>query len=341
METLIEQFDHGLADLAWSLWNELGVAGTDRKHQRCLIALEELIILTAVIAESDPRLRDEALDWCSRYHHFVSVSRLRTLVKILGEPVYLPFSVFAMTLNSIAQSNWPIFANAIPLDFKPSGKSSLRCEAPALFGLRLRTLFGVGVRADLLAFFLTQKKTVVTASDVVEIGYSKRSLADTLDNLVQSGLLVTSVVRNQRKYELVKKEQLKKVVGELPEVAPPWLRILEVLISLRTNLQQFEKKSITTNVVIIRNTLARLENLLHALNLSPPPLQADLNQYWESITKWLLETVNAFAQGNFRGDFKVDDDDFENTVSSLMQYLYNVDDCLDGLEYIISCSREI
>ena len=75
--------------------------------------LEELIILTAVIAESDPRLRDEALDWCSRYHHFVSISRLRTLVKTFGEPVYMPFSVFAMTLNSIAQSNWPIFSNVI------------------------------------------------------------------------------------------------------------------------------------------------------------------------------------------------------------------------------------
>ena len=78
-----------------------------------------------------------------------------------------------------------------PLDFKPSGKSSPpRCETPALLGLRLRALFGVGARADLLTFFLTQKKTIFTASDTVEIGYSKRSLADLLDNFVQSGFIV-------------------------------------------------------------------------------------------------------------------------------------------------------
>ena len=49
MATLLEQFDSGLADLAWSLWNELGVAGIHRKHKGCLIGLEELIILTVVI----------------------------------------------------------------------------------------------------------------------------------------------------------------------------------------------------------------------------------------------------------------------------------------------------
>jgi len=341
MDIITKQFDHRLADLAWSLWNELGVAGTHpRKHKNCLINLEELIILTVVIAESDPRLRDEALDWCSRNHHFVSISRLRTLIKILGEPVYLPFSVFAMTLNSISQSNWPIFSNAKPLKFKPSGKSSPpQCDAPALLGLRLRALFGVGARADLLTFFLTQKETVFTAADTVEIGYSKRSLADLLDNLVQSGLLVTSVVRNQRKYELVLKEQLKKVVGELPKVAPPWSRILEVLISLRSNLQQVDKNSITTNVVTMRTTLLRIEDLLPSIISSAPSLQSDLNQYWEAFTQWLLEILNAIANGNFRGDFEVADD-FEKTISSLMQDLYNVEDCLDGIECIISCAKE-
>src|SRR5579872_3312897 len=108
MSQLIKQIDQELANLAWSIWTTLGVAGNSPQHQNWLISLEELIILTSVISESDPRLRDEALDWCSKFHYFVSVSRLRTLVKELGEQIYLPFSVFAETLNSISQSKWPV-----------------------------------------------------------------------------------------------------------------------------------------------------------------------------------------------------------------------------------------
>ena len=163
----------------------------------------------------------------------------------------------------------------------------------------LRALFGVGARADLLTFFLTQEETVFTASEAVDIGYSKRSLADVLDNLVQSGLLVTSVVRNQRKYELVMKEQLKKLVGELPKVTQ-WRRILQVLISLRTNLKEINKSSITTNVVDMRNTLSQVEELLPQLFIFTVVhllLQSDLNQYRESFTKSLLQNREFIRSG--------------------------------------------
>ena len=340
MKTIAQRLDDGLIDLAWSLWTELGVAGTFRKHENCLISLEELVILTAVIADSDPRLREEALDWCSRYHHFVSISRLKTLVKKIGDPILEPFSIFASTLNTITQSNWPIFSDVIPLKFIPSGKSILpTLNAPALLQLRLRAFFGVGARADLFTYFLTENKSDFTASDAVDIGYSKRGLAELLDNLVQSGFLVSTIIRNQRKYELVKNTQLKRVVGEPPESAPPWHQILEILILLRKDLHQSKENSVTTNVVIVRNDLERMKNLLVSVHLSPPPLESDPYQYWELFSKWLLDYVKAIAQGNFGGHFKVNSS-FEKTIFSLMQDLYNVDDCLDGLEFILSCSKE-
>jgi hypothetical protein len=82
MLPLSRELDKLLLDLVWSLWTELGVAGIKRKHQKFLINLEELIILTVVLAEIDPRLRDESLDWCSQYHHFISTSRLKSIIKI-------------------------------------------------------------------------------------------------------------------------------------------------------------------------------------------------------------------------------------------------------------------
>jgi hypothetical protein len=81
MLPLSKGLDQLLLDLAWSLWTELGVAGVKRKHQKCLITPEELILLTVALAKVDPRLRDESLDWCSQYHRFISMSRLNSMMK--------------------------------------------------------------------------------------------------------------------------------------------------------------------------------------------------------------------------------------------------------------------
>jgi hypothetical protein len=340
MKTIIQQLNDGLAEMAWSLWTELGVAGTFRRHKHCLVPLEELIILTAIIGDYDPRLREEALDWCSRYHHFVSVSRLKTLVKKIGTPIFEPFSMFASTLNTTTQSNWPIFSEVVPLKFLPSKKSVLpSLNTPALLKLRLRSFFGVGARADLFTYFLTEIKGDFTASDAVDIGYGKRSLAEILDSLALSGFLASTMIRNQRKYELAKTEQLKRLIGEPPEFSPPWHHILEILVSLRHDLYLSEKSSNATKVITIRNDLERMKDLLKLAHLSLPVLESDPDQYWKLFSKWLLDYVKTIAQGNFGRQFNVNSD-FEKIFFSLIQHIYKVDDCLDGLEFILSYSKE-
>ena len=54
-----------VVDLCWGAWSELGVSGWSRTHMTWAIDPEPLIVFTA-IADLDPRLRDEALDWCIR-----------------------------------------------------------------------------------------------------------------------------------------------------------------------------------------------------------------------------------------------------------------------------------
>jgi len=70
--TLVEQ----LLDLAWSHWAALGVAGAVPAAD-VPVDLEALLVLTADLAPEDPRLRDEALDWCNRFHGFASKPRLK------------------------------------------------------------------------------------------------------------------------------------------------------------------------------------------------------------------------------------------------------------------------
>ncbi len=160
-----------------------------------------MVRINACISSIDPRLRDESLDWCSQYHHLVSTSRLKSIIKSLGNSLNGPFSSYSATLNAVSRAAWPIFQDSSPLKITLSHKSCLRpLEFPALFNIRVRSVFGTGARADLLTFFLIHAKSDFSASDLVEIGYSKRNLAWILEELCLSKLFDKLLIRNQQKY---------------------------------------------------------------------------------------------------------------------------------------------
>jgi hypothetical protein len=304
MPSLSQELDQSLLDLAWSLWTELGVAGVKRKHQNFLIGLEELILLTVALKNLDPRLRDESLDWCSEYHHFVSISRLKTLMKGIGSSLNEPFSSYSATLNSISRADWPLFEPSPPFDFIRSRKSVLRpLESPALLNIRARSIFGTGARADIITFFFTHSKTDFSAADVAEIGYTKRNVAEILEGFTLSGLLDKFLLRNQLRYRLNNDEQLIKFLEPIPSYAPSWQLILEVLFPIRNAIKRSEKSSESTQLVKIRNILLTQQNNLQRLNLTPPPYQTDFQSYWSSFTEWLLEIVRNLAHGDFPDNF--------------------------------------
>lgn len=297
---MLKKLDQYLLDLAWSLWTELGVQGHKRKHQNCLISLEELVLLTAILADEDPRLRDESLDWCSQYHHFLSISRLKSIIKEFEEDVKESFSKYSSLLNSISQAHWPIFQEFTPFPIKLSHKSCLRpLESPALFNIRARSLFGTGARADLVTFFLTQEDRDFSISDTAEIGYSKRNLSVILEELWLSGLVDKSLLRNQQRFRLLKREQLMKVLAPLPKYAPSWLYIIQVIASLRQCLKRIEKSSESTQVVDIRNLLSALNEKLKKLKLSPPLFEGDIPKYLKVFDQWLMNIASKISQGNF------------------------------------------
>lgn len=297
---LLKKLDHFLLDLCWSLWTELGVAGVKRKHQNSLIYLEELILLTVALADIDPRLRNESLDWCSQYHRFLSISRLKSIIKGFGDSLNVPFSIYSTTLNSISNAVWPIFVDSSPIKLTLSHKSCLRpLESPALLNIRARSIFGTNARADLLTFFLTHKNSDFAVSDVTEIGYSKRNLADILEDLCLSGLFDKYLVRNHQRYRLVKNEQLIKALGPIPKFAPSWRLILEMLLPIRDCVKRIQSYSESTKVVEIRNLLTTLQKKLQRLNLTPPTFQTDFHAYLNAFDEWLLEIVRKLSLGDY------------------------------------------
>jgi len=50
-----------LRELAWSLWTEFGVPGGVRNHRGVALDIEQLIVISPLLFEHDPRLRDQCL----------------------------------------------------------------------------------------------------------------------------------------------------------------------------------------------------------------------------------------------------------------------------------------
>lgn len=300
MKAVSKQLDENLACLAWSLWTEIGVAGLERKHRDFSVAPEELIILTSALSEFDPRLRDEALDWCIRYHNFISPVRLHILAKKHEQYIAEPFSIFSATLNAVAniRTKWIVLKETLPLKFQPSGKSILRSfEMPSMINFRLRSFLGVGAKADVLSFLLGEERGNFVASDLMETGYSKRRLAAILEGLAEAGILSESKVRNQLRYTFVRQDQFVKLLGGTSQNMIHWHRVLEVFLPIRACLQNVEEAALGVRVIDMRNLLNKLSGSLSQIGLMPPPLQSDFEAYWSNVTKWLLKVTFQLAQG--------------------------------------------
>ena len=98
--------------LMWGAWVEVGVSGWQRTHDTWAVDPEPLIIATAALGDADPRLRDEALDWCIHYGRYVSKVRLRNLLRSQPEGVHLLWGPFAATATKHSGQAGKLYLNS-------------------------------------------------------------------------------------------------------------------------------------------------------------------------------------------------------------------------------------
>jgi hypothetical protein len=278
------------------------VRGLERRHQNFIIDPEALIVLTSVLSEFDPRLRDEAIDWCVHFHRYISPVRLQNLAKMYEPFIKIPFSIFSMTFNSIAdvKTKWAILTSASPLKLQIQGKSILRgFETPSMLNFRIRSLIGVGAKADVLAFLFITTHEDFIASDLLETGYSKRRIAAILNDFTEAGILSEAKVRNQLRYTFTKQDQMAKLLGEMPKKLVNWQSLLSILLPLHACFKDAETAAIGVRAIDIRNLLNQLSDQLTQLKLKPPPLEMDLEKYWKNVTDWMLEITFKLAEGKY------------------------------------------
>ena len=150
----------------------------------------------------------------------MSVTRLRNLLAAESPEVQAAFGQTAATVNANSGLRWPGATQARP--FQRTRRSAVAdFGAPSLVVMRLRALFGVGARAEIVRAFLADPPARRSAADVAaDAGYAKRNIAEALEALRMAGLLEIHARRNQRLYGLADAGWLMALPGGLPSSYP-------------------------------------------------------------------------------------------------------------------------
>jgi hypothetical protein len=229
---LRERTRQGFLEFAWRQWAQVGVSANVVGFDRWAIDPEALILFTIVVAQRDPRLFDEILDWLASNRRLLTTQRLRNLAARFPVDPRLVDAVVAWA-GELGPSQWlknqrrqgrlpesepvfdpevlrfvgepdPVFAEYgyIRPRVARSGKSrEPDVRVPANFAFQLRHLFGPGSRSEVIRILLTFPDGPLDAARISnEAGFAKRNVSDTLAGLVTSRTVKARWSGNERHF---------------------------------------------------------------------------------------------------------------------------------------------
>jgi hypothetical protein len=298
MSGVSELLDELGLELAWSLWGELGVRGVvSGRHDEWSIDPEPLIAFTAYLGDRAPRLRDESIDWCIRHERYISKARLKSTLRRTGPSTQSRFGAYAATVSEHTGRSWP--GATQPRPYEPTERSSLApLTRPALIRLRLRALFGVGARAEILHAFVGQPYAQMTAADLARVtGYTKRNVTEELDRLELAGLLQVAAPTNQYLYRLHNRTGLLEFVGRRPSVFPNWEPTFRIVTALLDVARATAAATEMTKAIELEKVLAGLRTDLHDARLQPPSPERERTASPDPLQDWALSLMGDLASG--------------------------------------------
>ena len=95
LSELRERVRQGFLEFAWRQWAQMGVSANIAGFDRWAIDPEALILFTIGVAQRDPRLFDEMLDWLAENRRLLTMQRLRNLSARLPVDTHLVGAVIA------------------------------------------------------------------------------------------------------------------------------------------------------------------------------------------------------------------------------------------------------
>ncbi len=289
--------DRHAADLAWSLWTELGVPGVIRRHASLVVDPEPLLVATPGLAHADQRLLDEVVRWWTTHEDRLSVSRIAGLAATLADRPRERFAAFSsrrLKGAGTARRTTPATRTVAAVNERPPIRLPL--ERPSLLRLRLRALCGVGARADVLTSLLLGRSRWASAAELATAGYSKRTVARILTELAGAGIAVRRSEGNALRFRIADPDALSALSADEGLTEPQWMRAFAALNELQELARLGDKPGAVRRVAAhsARETLAAA--CAH-LDWDPPPVTRGVSSAWDDVLDWGAETLARLAAG--------------------------------------------
>lgn len=176
---------------AWAQWSTLttlAVPGGPRA--RSMVDPEALLLLSLSIRGRQPRLDDLLRGWARGASALLSVQRTMHLADSFPPHVRDGIGAFARAAADAGDRRWRAHAAQVDASAPARRVSAVAprlAEGPALM-LRLRAGFGVGARADVLAFLVALRGDEASVSAIAgAMGYSGSTVRTAAEEMVLAG----------------------------------------------------------------------------------------------------------------------------------------------------------
>jgi hypothetical protein len=315
--------DDVILDFLWSQWAQLGVAGLTQRVDRWAIDPEALLRFTLLFAPRNPRLFDEVLDWLRVNGRLISVKRLRNLAQGERERRLIKAALAWAGTREPGLQLWaqgqPEAVTPEPLadllvrdpdealaawgflwPNTPGSNKSVRVDPlrPVALAFRLRLLIGVGARAEIIRYLLTNQLNASTSEIARAAGFGRRNVAEALGELAEARVIDTGPNTRRHTYSLDVQRWGTLLMLRRDDVPfyVDWIRLFAALWRIA---EWFDQDAHSDRSEYMRASEARqlvlsVESDLIAAGLKLPPQRGTPGtEYWKTFQETIEATLDA------------------------------------------------
>ncbi len=195
---------------AHAQWAILDVAEPLQERQSLrVIDPEALLLVSLWLTPRDPSLRPVVHAWVEAWSELLSVQRTRNIAKSYGSEVQSEMRAMAITAHErgkdfrwgpvIKGAGAPVrtegddtIGDAVGAERARANTSRLPVGRASLLVLRFRMAFGVGARADALAYLLARGAAWSTVTEISQAtGYTPSAIRRALDRMAAAEIVLT------------------------------------------------------------------------------------------------------------------------------------------------------